>query len=120
MSTDHKAGRVNLCFEVNRIVEGLMCCRHFSLSRIYLPPATKLWQGNVFTPVCQSFCSQGRGSLSGRPPIQRPPGQKPPWTETPPGHRPPWTETPLDREPNRIETPPRQRRPLDRDPPPVR
>ena len=20
----------------------------------------KLWQGNVFTPVCQSFCSQGR------------------------------------------------------------
>ena len=24
-----------------------------------LPPATKLWQGNVFTPVCQSFCSQG-------------------------------------------------------------
>ena len=24
-----------------------------------LPPATKLWQGNVSTPVCQSFCSQG-------------------------------------------------------------
>ena len=24
-----------------------------------LPPATKLWQGNVFAPVCQSFCSQG-------------------------------------------------------------
>ena len=26
---------------------------------IYLPPATKLRQGNVFTPVCQLFCSPG-------------------------------------------------------------
>ena len=27
---------------------------------LYLPPATKLLrQGNVFTPVCQSFFSQG-------------------------------------------------------------
>ena len=25
---------------------------------MFLPPATKLRQGNVFTPVCQSFCSQ--------------------------------------------------------------
>ena len=24
-----------------------------------LPSATKLWKGNVFTPVCQPFCSQG-------------------------------------------------------------
>ena len=24
---------------------------------------TKLWKGNVFTPVCQSFCSQGGGCL---------------------------------------------------------
>ena len=30
----------------------------------FLPPATKLRQGNVFTPVCQSFCSQGGLCLS--------------------------------------------------------
>ena len=36
----------------------------------FLPPVRKLRQGNVFTPVCQSFCSRGvswslsRGSLS--------------------------------------------------------
>ena len=29
------------------------------LDKYFLPPVTKLWQGNVFTPVCQSFCSQG-------------------------------------------------------------
>ena len=26
---------------------------------VSLPPAMKLRQGNVFTPVCQSFCSHG-------------------------------------------------------------
>ena len=29
----------------------------------FLPPATKLWQGNVFTPVCDSVHGEG-GSLS--------------------------------------------------------
>ena len=50
-------------------------CRKFSKFP-FLPPETKLWEGNVFTPVCQSFCSWGslcpslqlrshdRGSLS--------------------------------------------------------
>ena len=28
----------------------------------YYRPQTKLWKGNVFTPVCQSFCSQERVS----------------------------------------------------------
>ena len=44
----------------------------------YLPPATKLRQGNVFTPVCQSFCSRGGvcHTHPGRqPPRQSPPGQ---------------------------------------------
>ena len=40
----------------------------------YLPPATKLRQGNVFTPVCHSV---HRGGLP------YPPGQTPPWTGTP-------------------------------------
>ena len=57
----------------------------------YLPPAMKLWQGNVFTPVCQSFCSQGvcvclrsRGCL---PHHSR---QTPPWADTPT----PWADIP--------------------------
>ena len=32
---------------------------------IFLPPATKLRQGNVFTSVCQEFCTTGEGFLSG-------------------------------------------------------
>ena len=31
----------------------------------YLPPAMKLWQGNVFTNVCQEFCPQGAGMHGG-------------------------------------------------------
>ena len=30
-----------------------------------LPTATKLRQGNIFTPVCQSFCSQGGACMAG-------------------------------------------------------
>ena len=26
---------------------------------IFLPPATKLGQGNIFSSVCQEFCPQG-------------------------------------------------------------
>ena len=33
--------------------------RNSFLFLIFLPPATKLRQGYVFTPVCQSFCSRG-------------------------------------------------------------
>ena len=38
----------------------------------YLPPATKLRQGNIFTPVCQSFRSRSH-----------PLGQTPPQADTP-------------------------------------
>ena len=52
----------------------------------YLPPATKLRQGYVLTPVCQSFCSQGGGVWhTHTPPGQTPPGQTPPGADT---HRP--------------------------------
>ena len=55
-----------------------------------LPPANEVWgQSNVFTPVCQSFCSHGgvcpiacweTHPLRQTPPIGRhsPPGQTPP------------------------------------------
>ena len=51
----------------------------------YLPPATKLRQGNVFTPVCSSVhrgvCHPSPGQT---PPGRHPPGQKPPQADTPP------------------------------------
>ena len=39
-----------------------------------IPPATKLGQGNIFSSVCQEFCSQG-GAYLGR----YPPGRYTPW-----------------------------------------
>ena len=65
----------------------------YSLNQAYLPPTTKLRQGNVFTRNCGSV-HRGGGLCQGDPlwtetPLDRdPPGQRPPWTETP------WTETP--------------------------
>ena len=62
----------------------------------FLPSATgKFWQGNVFTPVCQSFCSQGGARQT--PPRQIPPGRQTPvdtpWQTTPQaGH--PQADTP--------------------------
>ena len=107
---------------------------------ILLPPATKLRQGNVFTPVCDSV--HGGALYQGDPPGQRPPDRDPldrdpppghrpfPWTENPPGQTPPlteipspWTETPLrlDRDPvplDRDLLPLDGGPPLGRDPPP--
>ena len=62
------------------------------LTRSLLPHATKLRQGNVFTPVCD--CVHGEVSVR----------ETPLWTETP------WTEAILDRDP------PLDRDPLDRHP----
>ena len=51
-----------------------------------LLPAMKLWQGNVFTPVCHSVHSWGEGGLcqeespDKEPPDREPPGQRPLWT----------------------------------------
>ena len=50
----------------------------------FLPPATKLRQGNIFTPVCQSFCSRGSAT---------PPEQTPLWANTPQADTP--GQTPL-------------------------
>ena len=53
------------------------------LDHIYYRPQRSCDQGNIFTPVCHSFCSQG-GSASVH--AGKPPG---PDTTTPPGTRPP-------------------------------
>ena len=89
---------------------------------LLLPSTTKLRQGNMFTPVCQSFCSHGGGCLpqcmlehtpyevhplAGTPPCRyipcgqihplwagTPPGRYIPWAGTPPGRYIPWAGTP--------------------------
>ena len=54
---------------------------------IYYRPQTKLGKGNVFTPVCQSFCSQGgvsQHALGQTPPLGRHPlGKHPPGKTSP-------------------------------------
>ena len=44
-----------LCTVCKRVVDILLECF------ILLPLANKVWAGNVFTPVWQSFCSEGGG-----------------------------------------------------------
>ena len=65
------------------------CKSSYWLQVSFLPPATKLQQGNVFTPVCHSV---HRGCLSH-------PGQTPSWADTPgqtsPLGRPPGKTPPL-------------------------
>ena len=74
----------------------------------YLPPATKLGQGNIFSSVCQEFCTQGglpycmlgyHPSKDQIPPGTRhPPGPDTPRPDTAPGTRhPPGPDTPPPR-----------------------
>ena len=58
-------------------VQVLFCRGCYQQNQVHiLPPATKLQQGNVFTPVCHSV---HRGGVSATPP---------PWVDTP------WADTP--------------------------
>ena len=63
----------------------------------FLLSAMKLRQGNVFTHVCQSFCSRGclPQSMLGYTPSRYPLGRYIPWAGTPPGQVPPRQEHPL-------------------------
>ena len=64
------------------------------LSRLLLPSATYLRQGNVFTSVCHSV---HRGCLGGHPPGRHLPGQTAPWADPqgrhPIGQTTPWADT---------------------------
>ena len=82
----------------------------------YLPAATKLGQGNIFTSVCQEFCPRGEGvCLSAcwdTPPRADTPGSRhPPQEQTPPGSRHPPEQTPSRSRPLWEQTPPRSRTP---------
>ena len=86
------------------------------MRRLFLPAATKLGQGNVFTGVCDSV--HGGGCLPQcmleYPLEQTPPGPDPPWTRhTPPQEQPPRTRHhPLrSRPPLGADTPPWEQTP---------
>ena len=69
-------------------------------------PQRSCGQGNIFTPVCHSFCSQGgRGSASVHAGIPPPQEETPQTRQNPPG--PDTTTPPLDQTP-RDQTPPRE------------
>ena len=86
-------------------------CIEFMTGDFYRPQRS-CGQGNIFTPVCHSFCSQGGGGLPQcmlgyhPPPEQTPP----PWSRpTPPGPDPPRTRPPRDQIPPEQTTPPGSR-----------
>ena len=75
---------------------------------IFTARKRSLGQGNIFSSVCQEFCSRGGGTWAGTPPGQvHPPGRytpqagTPPWAGTPPGRY-----TPLGRYTPQAGTPP--------------
>ena len=71
----------------------------------YYRPQRSCGQGNTFTPVCHSFCSQGGVCLSAcwdttpPGPDQTIPEQTPPRDQTPPEQTPPCNQTPPGRHP---------------------
>ena len=90
---------------------------------LYLPAATKLGQGNVFTGVCDSVHRGGlpQCMLGYRPPAQtptrsrHPPDQTPPRAD-PPEQTPPWKQTPPGPDTPREQTPPGPDTPQSRPP----
>ena len=72
-------------------------------AKLLLPPVNEVCEGYVFTPVCQSFCSQrGGGQIppsrytpqAGTPPGRYTPRQVHPLASTPPGRYTPLAGTP--------------------------
>ena len=57
------------------------------IEAVLLPPANEVCEGYVFTPVCQSFCSQGGSIWAGNPPPRTrhtPQDQIHPWDQVHP------------------------------------
>ena len=79
----------------------------------FLPAATKLGQGNIFTSVCQEFCPQVGGRVSASVHAGIPPPRS---RHTPPGADPPRPDLPGSRHPP--EQTPRPDTPWEQTPPP--
>ena len=76
--------------------------------KFYYRPQTKLRKGNVFTPVCQSFCSGG-GCLPSAYWVYTPLGRHPTWADTPWADTTLEAHTPLLKHPPGSTTPPSRR-----------
>ena len=84
--------------------------------KAYLPPATKLGQGYVFTGMCDSVHKGGvclSACWDAPPGSRHPPGTMPPGSRHPPEQTPP----PRSRHPSRSRHPPVSRHPLEQTPP---
>ena len=72
--------------------------RLISVWNAFLPPATKFWQGYIFTGVCDSVHGGGVGIPACTE--ADPPGSRhPPGPDTPPRPDPPGADTPRTRHP---------------------
>ena len=100
----------------------LVCFRCLSTYHNYRPQRS-CGQGNIFTPVCHSFCSQGGlpQCMLGYHHHHPPPDQTSPWDETPRDqtppqtrHAPPYQIPPWD-QPPRTRHPPGTRPPREAD-----
>ena len=106
----------------------LKCDHDFVVNwQVFLPAATKLGQGNVFTGICDSV-NRGGVCLSAcwdthTPLGADPPGSRPPWSRHPSGSRhPAGADTPLRGRHPPEQTPlgadtPQSRHPLEQTPP---
>ena len=94
---------------------------HDLVKHLLLPPTTKLWKGNVFKPVCQSFCSQGgyvcvfQHVLGQTPPLADTSLADTPW-QTNPGQTSPRGRHLPGKHPSLGRHPPGQTPPLGRPP----
>ena len=90
MDSDRRKNYLRFCFRSN--IKEPFLYSSFGCYR----PQTKLWKGNVFTPVCQSSVHRGGvHTTPGRhPPRQRPPiGRRTQADTTPSGSPPPRADT---------------------------
>ena len=88
-----------------------------AVPHFYRPQRT-CGQGNIFTPVCHSFCSHGgRGSASVHAGMPHPPRADPPGADIPREQTPPRSRHPPDQTPPKSRYPSLSRHPPGADPP---
>ena len=104
----------NLITQTQKLCRGRPGNKKGICTVIFLPPATKLGQGYIFTGVCHSV-NRGGGGVPQCMLGYTPPGSRhPPGADMPPqtGHVAPWSRHPWSRHPPpRPDTPPQEQTP---------
>ena len=87
-TTSHKIFSYTVQWRIQDFIKGEGVAPLVKATNLLLPPANEVCEGYVgyvFTPVCQSFCSQGGGSASVHAGIADTPGSRqPPQEQIPP------------------------------------